>query len=108
MVTIASTIDIKKKLPKELGVTNYVADKLHIEITTPSNTRLSQLPTVVNSTLLADGYILFSSVTLADGPNRVSMFVSDNSDLDVEGTTLTKLGSVTIRRVSDAPTEVLV
>ena len=108
MVTIASTIDIKKKLPKELGVTTHTADKLHIEITTPSNTRLSQLPTVVNSTLLADGYILFSSVTLADGPNRVSMFVSDNSDLDVEGTILTKLGSVTIRRVSDAPTEVLV
>lgn len=104
MITTSNTIIITKTL--RLGsITTYESDKVSLFIKTNTDQKRYNATTVVNSTVNSNGLITFSNIPLpTDGSYSLYITAETNVDLDTDGTSLTKLATGFIKKITNQTT----
>lgn len=109
MYVTGNIITLKMKLPKGT-VTNYANDKCHLELKSSAGMKfiansVATVVTIVNSTLTTDGYIQFAGVPLTVDSVYMAVFcVASDADLDIGNNGVSKLGSITFRKITAVTT----
>lgn len=104
MITTSSTINITKTL--RLGsVTDYTTDKVSLFIKTNGDQKRYNATSVVNSTVNSNGLVTFSNVPLpTDGSYSLYITAETNVDLDTDGTSLSRLATGFIKKITNETT----
>lgn len=107
MITTSENVTINKVL--RLGVvTTYAPESVSLFIKHEGTQKRFTATSVTNSTLSANGSVVFESVPLwGDGSYSMYITAESNADLDTNGVGLTKLATGYIKKITNESTLVL-
>lgn len=107
MITTSESINVNKVL--RLGVvTTYAPENISLFIKHEGIQKRFTATSVLNSTLSANGSVVFDSVPLwGDGSYSMYITAESNTDLDTNGVGLTKLATGYIKKITNETTLVV-
>lgn len=101
MITTSETVIINQRIP--LGaITTYTTSNVSLFIKSNGVQKRFNPTGVINATVSSTGIIIFGGIPLwGDGSYSLYITAENNSDLDVGGVNLTRLGSGFIKKITN-------
>ena len=104
MITTSGTINIHKTLRHGVA-TSYTANKVSLFITHDNIQKRFDATEVTNSTTTSSGIIKFTGITLwGDGSYSFYITAENNTELDVSGFNLQRIGTGYIKKITNSAT----